>query len=474
MSFSSLQFIFIFLPIFFIIYYLLPKKWRNLWIFAASVAFYAVGTMDKPQYIALLLLSVIVNFILGKNIGKRVQRIDMKGAKAVLTAGIVYNLLWLCVFKYSDFIFENINFLAEKIGGEKLIEPWNLLLPLGISFYTFQSISYLVDIYRDDVKAEKSFADFGAYLTMFPKLTMGPITRYGNLSYELKKRKLSLAVFDDGLRYFALGLGLKVLLANRIGSCWSDIQTVGFESISSPVAWMGIFAYSFQLYFDFYGYSMMAVGLGRMMGFTLPVNFEHPYESLTMTEFWRRWHMTLGSWFRDYVYIPLGGNRVSMSRLYFNLLVVWLLTGFWHGAGWNFIIWGLFLFAIIAIEKTWLKKIMDRIKPLGHLYMLFLIPLSWMIFAITDIDQLVVYTQRLFDFTGRMSDTVYDGDFAKYLDMYGVLLAVCFVMCTSVPRRLFEHIRKKVAGTIILFIIFWASVYLIYLGLNDPFLYFRF
>ena len=264
------------------------------------------------------------------------------------------------------------------------------------------------------------------------------------------------------------------MLANRIGSCFSDIQAVGFESISAPVAWMGIFAYSFQLYFDFYGYSMMAVGLGRMMGFTIPVNFEHPYESVTMTEFWRRWHMTLGSWFRDYVYIPLGGNRRSAPRVYFNLLAVWLLTGFWHGAGWNFIIWGLFLFVVIAIEKSGLKKIMDKIRPLGNLYMLFLIPLSWMIFAITDMGQLLVYLERLFDFAGTGSDTVFEGDFAKYLDMYGVLMVICFIMCTSLPEKLFGLIRNRVAGSVILFVIFWACMYFLYIGLNDPFMYFRF
>lgn len=469
MAFTGIQFIFVFLPIFLIIYFLLPRKWRNFWILAGSLAFYTVGTLDKPRYILLLLLSVIVNFLLGKSIGKRDK------SKLLLAAGIAYNLIWLCVFKYSDFIFENVNFISEKLGGDgQLLQPWNLILPLGISFYTFQSISYLIDVYRRDVEAETSFADFGAYLTMFPKLTMGPIARYKDMREELKKRKTSFKNFDEGLRIFALGMGFKVLLANRIGSCFSDIQAVGFESISSPVAWMGIFAYSFQLYFDFYGYSMMAVGLGRMMGFTIPTNFEHPYESLTMTEFWRRWHMTLGSWFRDYVYIPLGGNRRSMPRVYFNLLVVWLLTGFWHGAGWNFIIWGLFLFAVIAIEKAGLKKLMDKVKPLGHVYMLFLIPLSWMIFAITDIEQLGIYVERLFDFAGTGSDTVFEGDFAKYLDMYGILMAVCFVMCTSIPERLFAYIKDKVAGAVVLFAIFWASVYLIYIGLNDPFLYFRF
>ena len=256
MAFTSIQFIFVFLPIFLIIYFLLPRKWKNLWLFAGSLCFYAVSAVDKPQYILLLILSVIVNFLFGKSIEKSDK------PKFLLTIGIAYNLLWLCVFKYADFIFENINFISEKLGGDgQLLHPLNLLLPLGISFYTFQSISYLIDVYRRDVKAETSFADFGAYLTMFPKLTMGPIARYKDMKDELKRRASSFKNFDEGLRIFALGMGFKFLLANRIGSCFSDIQAVGFESISAPVAWMGIFAYSFQLYFDFYGYSMMAVGL---------------------------------------------------------------------------------------------------------------------------------------------------------------------------------------------------------------------
>ena len=358
MVFSSLEFIFIFLPVFLVIYFVLPKIWRNFWIFVGSVGFYAYGTLDKPQYILLLLMAVLVNFLMGKAIER-----SRGSGKLPLTIGIVYNLAWLCVFKYSDFIFENINILSENFGGSgELLEPRNLLLPVGLSFYTFQSLSYLMDVYRREIQAERSFANFGAYLTMFPQLIAGPIVKYREIKEEMIRRKSSFAQFDEGLRIFTLGLGMKVLLANRIGSLWSDIQAVGFESISTPVAWMGIFAFSFQLYFDFYGYSMMAIGLGRIMGFTIPQNFDHPYQSLSMTEFWRRWHMTLGSWFREYVYIPLGGNRRSAPRVYFNLFVVWLLTGFWHGAGWNFILWGVVLFIIIAIEKAGLKRFLDRVK----------------------------------------------------------------------------------------------------------------
>ncbi len=468
MVFSTIEFLFIFLPIFLILYFLTPVHYRNLLLFAGSIVFYAVGTLDKPLYILILLLSVVVNFGLGKTIQASNK------PKRVLIIGIIYNLAWLGIFKYADFIIDNINGIAHAFGAGQVAEPLHLLLPVGISFYTFSSLSYLIDVYRHDIKAEKNLINFGTYFTMFPKITTGPITRFATIKKDLKNRAASMDNFDDGLRTFALGLGFKVLLADRIGSCWSDIQAVGFESISAPVAWMGIFAYSFQLYFDFYGYSMMAMGLGRIMGFEIPQNFDHPYESRSMTEFWRRWHMTLGSWFRDYIYIPLGGNRRSAHRVYLNLLVVWALTGIWHGAGWNFVIWGLFLFVCIAIEKAGLKKILDRVKPLGHLYMFFLIPISWMIFAITDIDQLGVYVGRLFDFAGTGSDTVFEGDLSKYWGMYGGLMIICLVMSLSLPEKLFSKIRNTILGTVILFVIFWASAYLIYLGLNDPFLYFRF
>jgi len=468
MVFSSLQFIFIFLPIFLVIYFIVPTNWRNFWIFVGSIAFYSFGTLDKPQYILLLFMSVLVNFSLGKAIDK-----SRRGGKAPLIIGIIYNLAWLCVFKYSDFIFENINLLSKHFGGSgQLLEPWNLLLPVGISFYTFQSISYLMDVYRKDVQAERSFANFGAYLTMFPQLIAGPIVKYREIKEQMRNRRATFEQFDQGLRIFTLGLGMKVLLANRIGSMWSDIQAVGFESISTPVAWMGIFAFSFQLYFDFYGYSMMAIGLGHIMGFTIPQNFDHPYESLSMTEFWRRWHMTLGSWFREYVYIPLGGNRRSVPRVYFNLFVVWSLTGFWHGAGWNFILWGLVLFLIIAVEKAGLKRFLDRVKAAGHLYMLFLIPLTWMIFAITDISQLGIYAGRLIGIDA--GGAVFEGEFAKFVDMYGILMVVCAVLSVSGPAKLFNRMRDGVIGAVILFAIFWGSVYLLYIGLNDPFLYFRF
>ncbi|MCQ2551127.1 MAG: MBOAT family protein [Clostridia bacterium] len=452
MVFSSIQFIFIFLPLTIIGLLLLPEKFRNLWIFVASLAFYYYGSLDHPEYLLLLVFSVLINFIFGRMIA-----IDRMPKRPLLIAGIVYNLGWLFVFKYAAFVF----------GLEGLV------LPVGISFYTFQAISYLIDVYRDKGLVEKSIFNFGMYLTMFPKLMVGPITKYKDIKGQIFHRQMSLESIDYGLRTFVEGLGLKVLLANQIGGLWNDITAVGYDSISTPVAWMGIFAYSFQLYFDFYGYSLMAIGLGQMMGFKLPDNFDHPYESVTMTEFWRRWHITLGTWFKDYVYIPLGGNRKGEKRTYLNLLIVWLLTGIWHGAGWNFIIWGLLLFAIIALEKKWLKKFMDSHKFIGHIYMALLIPLSWMVFAIDDIGKIGVYISRLIG-TSHVPFEIVQGDFMQYLSQYGVLLAICFIMCTSLPRRIFERPKKAPLGALVLLVIFWASVYCLYIGLNDPFMYFRF
>lgn len=450
--FSSLQFIFIFLPLAILGVFMLPEKYRNLYIMISSFVFYFLGALDYPQYLGLLLLSVIVNFIIG-----RVMVFPSVPKKLMLIIGIAYNLGWLFVFKYSGFV----------LGVEGPV------LPVGISFYTFQSISYLVDVYRNPRSVEKAIFNFGMYVTMFPQLIAGPIVRYKDIKNQMRGRTVTVTTIDQGLRTFVIGLGLKVILANQIGGCWSDINALGFDSISTSVAWFGIFAYSFQLYFDFYGYSLMAIGLGEMMGFKLPQNFDHPYESVTMTEFWRRWHMTLGTWFKDYVYIPLGGNRLGEKRTYLNLFIVWMLTGIWHGAGWSFIMWGGLLFILIAIEKKWLKKFMENHRVIGHIYMAIAIPVSWMLFAINDVDKIGVYAGKLIGIGGVASEFI-QGGISHYLAEYGILMAVCFIMCTSIPKRIFEGPKKAPLGALILLAIFWGSVYCLYIGMDDPFMYFRF
>lgn len=465
MVFSSLEFIFIFLPLFLIVYNSVSKRAKNLILFAGSLIFYSYGVIETPLYILLMFVTVLMNFIVAQ-----LMEYFRNARRFWLAVGILFNFFWLFIFKYTNFFIDNANSLFPSLE----LPLRNLILPIGISFYTFQNVSYIADVYKGKVRAETSFINYGAYITMFPQLIAGPIVTYESVSKQLQSRKATINDFDDGLKYFTLGLGSKVIIANQIGNLWTDIANIGYDSITSKLAWMGIFAYSFQIYFDFYGYSLMAIGLGRIMGFNLPKNFDNPYMSVTMTEFWRRWHMTLGSWFREYVYIPLGGNRKGSARTILNLAAVWILTGFWHGASWNFIIWGAGLFVIITLEKFITGKFFNKFKPLGHLYMILLIPLSWLIFAITDFSQLGIYFQKLFPiFSGGGTD-IFPNDYIKYWAIYRKFFIAGIICSTPLPSILFKKFKKSLAMTVVLLVIFWFSVYCMYIGLNDPFLYFRF
>ena len=464
MVFSSLEFLFIFLPAFMLVYGLVPKKYKNATIFAGSVIFYSVGAISRPVYILLFLLTILFNFIIGEFIYN-----FRKASKLWLTVGIVFNFWWLIFFKYTGFLFENINALFHAHLPVK-----DIILPIGISFYTFQSVSYLIDVYRRRARAESNFISYGAYISMFPQLIAGPIVKFRIVSRMLRHRRHTAAMIEEGLKTFTIGLGFKVLIANQIGGLWSDIGNIGFHSISAPLAWMGIIAYSFQLYFDFCGYSYMAIGLGKIMGFELPKNFDHPYMSLTMGEFWRRWHMTLGMWFREYIYIPLGGSRCGKLKTIRNYFIVWAFTGLWHGASWNFIIWGMVLFALIMLERFVIGKYLERFKVLGHLYMLFVIPLTWLIFAVTDISQLRVYFCRLLPFIPQQTYPVLEHDYLKYLGIYWKFFLAGAVFSTDLPERIYKKIKDTIAIKLVLLAVFWLSVYCIYKGMNDPFMYFRF
>ena len=464
MVFSSLEFLFIFLPAFMLVYGLVPKKYKNATIFAGSVIFYSVGAISRPVYILLFLLTILFNFIIGEFIYN-----FRKASKLWLTVGIVFNFWWLIFFKYTGFLFENINALFHAHLPVK-----DIILPIGISFYTFQSVSYLIDVYRRRARAESNFISYGAYISMFPQLIAGPIVKFRIVSRMLRHRKHTAAMIEEGLKTFTIGLGFKVLIANQIGGLWSDIGNIGFHSISVPLAWMGIIAYSFQLYFDFCGYSYMAIGLGKIMGFELPKNFDHPYMSLTMGEFWRRWHMTLGMWFREYIYIPLGGSRCGKLKTIRNYFIVWAFTGLWHGASWNFIIWGMVLFALIMLERFVIGKYLERFKVLGHLYMLLVIPLTWLIFAVTDISQLGVYFCRLLPFIPQQTYPVLEHDYLKYLGIYWKFFLAGAVFSTDLPERIYKKIKDTIAIKLVLLAVFWLSVYCIYKGMNDPFMYFRF
>lgn len=375
--------------------------------------------------------------------------------------GILINVCILFIYKYLGF-FGDIFHLELSL---------DLVMPIGISFYTFQAISYLSDVYQGKSSAQKNFILYMNYMLMFPQVVAGPIVRYEAVEQQLVSRTIKKDDFFEGVKLFAFGLSMKAILADTLGMLWFRIGAIGYESISTPLAWLGIIGYSVQLYLDFAGYSLMAIGLGKCIGFSIPQNFDYPYMSLSMTEFWRRWHMTLGSWFRDYVYIPLGGNRKGAVRTYFNLLLVWLLTGLWHGASWNFVIWGLFLFIVISNEKLWLKRILEKYHVVGHLYMMILIPLSWMVFAISDYKELIVYGKRLIGLGG---EAAMQNDIVKYVSQYGIFLCVGLICCTPLLRKLYEKIPVRLVRVIILIILCAGSVYRIYQGMNNPFMYFSF
>ncbi len=464
MVFSSLEFIFLFLPAFMIVYGLVPTKYKNATLFAGSIFFYSMGVLKRPIYIVLFLLTILFNFIIGEFIEN-----FRKAGKLWLVIGIIFNFWWLAFFKYTGFAFSNINLLLKND-----LPVRNIILPIGISFYTFQNVSYIVDVYRRKAKAETNLINYGAYISMFPQLIAGPIVKYETVAAQLRNRTHSIKRVEDGLKTFTIGLGYKVLLANQVGGLWKKIGDIGYQSISTKLAWLGIIAFTFQIYFDFCGYSYMAIGLGRIMGFDIPQNFNHPYMSTTMGEFWRRWHMTLGNWFKEYVYIPLGGNRVKTSLVVRNFFVVWLFTGVWHGASWNFVIWGMVLFGLIMLERFVIGDFLNKYKIVGHLYMFLVIPLTWLLFAITDFRQLGIYFSRLVPIFPVKTYAVNSGDFAKFFRIYWKYFVAGTIFSTNIPEKIYKKIKDSYFIVILLLIVFWASVYCMYQGKDDPFLYYTF
>jgi len=428
----------------------------------------------------LILCSITVNYLIGRGI----ERFEYRHSKQtlLLILSLLYNIGLLLFFKYTNFFIENVNAALRLLDIHWRFYTLNLTLPLGISFYTFQITSYVIDVYLGKTKADRSFINLGAYLCMFPQLIAGPIVVYSDIRDALKKRTISIYALDNGLKTFILGLGYKVIIANRIGTLWNEVCTIGYESISTPLAWLGAFAYSMQLYFDFCGYSLMAVGLGEILGFYMPANFRHPYMARSVTDFWRKWHITLGAWFREYVYIPLGGNRKGRARMILNLLIVWFLTGFWHGAAWNFILWGLFIFVLQIIEKNitlkWLSADNIFAKIISHLYMILYILISWTIFAISDFQELGVYLNWMFPFLildAENTSSIFDlSDFTRLAADYAPLLIASVIFATDYPEKLFDKIRGRFLGVAVAFVIFWWSVYYLAIGINNPFLYFRY
>ncbi|MBQ2755445.1 MAG: MBOAT family protein [Oscillospiraceae bacterium] len=458
MVFSSILFLFKFLPITLLIYYIVPKKLKNLVLLVASLFFYSWG---EPKYFPLMLACILVNYVAALLIDKHREKRTFIGW--MIGLAVFFDLGCLVFFKYSDFFISNINSLLGTA-----IPLLKLTLPLGISFYTFQTMAYTIDVYRGKVKAERNIINLAAFVVLFPQLIAGPIVLYDDVAAALRDHRITKQHLLDGIRLFIFGLGKKVLIANNVGALWTQVNELGFQNISTPLAWLGIIAFSLQIYFDFSGYSLMAIGLGKLMGFDFPTNFNFPYISRSFTEFWRRWHITLGSWFREYLYIPLGGNRKGYARTVINLLITWAATGFWHGANWNFLVWGLLFFVLISIEKRWLLKYLDKGKVWPHIYTLFILVLSWALFDITDMTNLGLFFTRLFDFTGG-TDWIY------YLRNYAASILVAILFCIPLVQKAYDKVKNcLILDLLILGVILFLSISYLVDSTYNPFLYFRF
>jgi alginate O-acetyltransferase complex protein AlgI len=467
--FSTFEFLFFFLPVTVLLYYLVPARFRNAVLFLVSLLFYAWG---EPRYIFIMLFSTFFDYCNGRLLERFDDREWVR--KLILVCSVTVNLGLLCFFKYTDFAIENVNALFSTS-----IAALNLALPIGISFYTFQTLSYTIDVYRRKVSVQHNIIDFGMYICLFPQLIAGPIVRYSDIETQIKNRQVDADQIWQGLLRFVVGLGKKVLLANQIGALWSEISASP-DNLPALSAWIGTLAFTFQIYFDFSGYSDMAIGLGKMFGFQFPENFDHPYQSENVTEFWRRWHMTLGSWFREYLYIPLGGNRKGLARLLLNLLVVWFLTGLWHGAGWNFILWGVYYFVLIACEKLFLLKLLKKIPRIFRwLYAMACVLFGWVLFACDDMTMLGSYCKALFGQSGGgvSSMSLY------YLLTYGVMFLILAVGSTELPRNLWNRWltrKERSAGLVfalqVLFLVAVLFLTIAFLAADsyNPFLYFRF
>lgn len=416
MVFSSSVFLFAFLPTFLAVYFLMPKRTaKNIVLLLFSLVFYAWG---EPVYVWLMIASICFNWAFGFAI----SRVSLRGnaARLLLVLDLVLNLAILGFYKYQGFLAENVNAAI----GEDFIAELNLALPIGISFFTLQAITYVVDVYRGQVNAQKNPLYLGMYIAMFPQLVAGPIVRYADIEHEIDNRNVSLAGFAQGLRLFCIGLGKKVLLANVAGTLADSLLIRKAPEIGFVGCFSGVAAYTFQIYFDFSGYSDMAIGLGKMMGFDYPRNFNYPYTSKSATEFWRRWHMSLGSFFRDYVYIPLGGNRVSKPRFVFNTIVVWGLTGIWHGAAWNFLFWGLYWGLLILLEKFFLQKILDRLpRFVSHLWCILLFFFGWLLFAVTGLGNILEWFCAMFGTYGWLgTSTLWELQSWSYVSLIPIFI----------------------------------------------------
>lgn len=475
MVFSSLLFLFRFLPLTLLAYYLVPGKLRNLVLFIASLIFYAWG---EPVYVVLILFSTLVDYTTGRIAGYYREQGQLKRARLAVFASAFINLALLAFFKYADFFLQTI----QSVCAVK-VPVLNLALPIGISFYTFQTMSYTIDVYRGDAEVQKNLITFGAYVSLFPQLIAGPIVRYKSVAGQLDSRKESIDQFYDGIIRFTAGMGKKVLIANQIGAVWNEIASIGTDNLTTAAAWMGAAAFTLQIYFDFSGYSDMAIGLGAMFGFSFPENFRYPYEARTITDFWRRWHISLGVWFREYVYIPLGGNQKGVFRQMVNITIVWFLTGLWHGAYWNFVLWGIYYGILLVLEKFVLLRVLQKIPAwCGHLYTILCTLAGMSLFAYQDMADGSGYMRTLF-FQGEAGLL---NQQTAYLALSNAgLFLIAAVGATSAAKRFVlgkclagdtntKAAVRDAAGIVYTAGILAACLAMLVNSSYNPFLYFRF
>lgn len=471
MVFSSMTFIWIFLPILLFVYYISKEKYRNIILLFFSLIFYSWG---EPKYIVLMLISILVNYIFGRILDKCNKK---KNKKIVLIVSIVFNLGLLVYFKYFNFIATNI----DNIIGQNVIPNKNIVLPIGISFYTFQIMSYIIDLYRGDIKVQKNLLNLALYISFFPQLIAGPIVKYKDIDEQLQKRTVTIEKFSNGIKKFVYGLAKKVIFANTLAYIADTIFNSNIELLNMPIAWLGAICYTLQIYFDFSGYSDMAIGLGKMFGFEFMENFNLPYISESITEFWRRWHISLSTWFKEYLYIPLGGNRKGKIRTYINLLIVFLATGIWHGASWNFVVWGLFNGFFLVIERIKLKELLDKnkLKFVNHIYALLVIIFGWVLFRADTLRSALQYMKIMIIPSKQLANF----DTSLIINNRNIIMIIVVILFSGILQTIFNKLKNKEKikevyhryfEVIVISLLMFISIMMLASNTYNPFIYFRF
>lgn len=471
MVFSSMTFIWIFLPILLFVYYISKEKYRNIILLFFSLIFYSWG---EPKYIVLMLISILVNYIFGRILDKCNKK---KNKKIVLIVSIVFNLGLLVYFKYFNFIATNI----DNIIGQNVIPNKNIVLPIGISFYTFQIMSYIIDLYRGDIKVQKNSLNLALYISFFPQLIAGPIVKYKDIDEQLQKRTVTIEKFSNGIKRFVYGLAKKVIFANTLAYIADTIFNSNIELLNMPIAWLGAICYTLQIYFDFSGYSDMAIGLGKMFGFEFMENFNLPYISESITEFWRRWHISLSTWFKEYLYIPLGGNRKGKIRTYINLLIVFLATGIWHGASWNFVVWGLFNGFFLVIERIKLKELLDKnkLKFVNHIYALLVIIFGWVLFRADTLRSALQYMKIMIIPSKQLANF----DTSLIINNRNIIMIIVVILFSGILQTIFNKLKNKEKikevyhryfEVIVISLLMFISIMMLASNTYNPFIYFRF